>query len=115
MQFRPLAYIVKLNIEMSMASLIAKVAKSSTQEHPGISGYAQSASRNTRRETKLFDGSRERGDLEQGKVWAKVTTTLEMETMKARPADHKSQIGLHEDTDTLIDQGSSMYGHDRSS
>ncbi|TKX25148.1 hypothetical protein C1H76_2640 [Elsinoe australis] len=39
MQFHPLAYIVKLNIEMSMADLIAKVAKTKEGGHPGSSSY----------------------------------------------------------------------------
>ncbi|KAI9158027.1 hypothetical protein HJFPF1_06013 [Paramyrothecium foliicola] len=113
MQFHPLAYIVKLNIEMSMASLIAKVARSSSHEHPGISGYAQSSTRDTRRGTKVINDGNERADAEQGKVWATVTTTVEMESMKAKPADHKANIGLqHDDETTLIDQGSFIYGHD---
>ena len=33
MQFHPLAYIVKLRIEMSMADLIAKIAKSKNNQH----------------------------------------------------------------------------------
>ncbi|PNS16837.1 hypothetical protein CAC42_4801 [Sphaceloma murrayae] len=39
MQFHPLAYIVKLNIEMSMADLIGKVAKTKEGGPPGSSSY----------------------------------------------------------------------------
>jgi hypothetical protein len=113
MQFHPLAYIVKLNIEMSMASLIAKIAKSTIQDPSGNTPYGNTTTvKSTKRGTKNFSDGR---DLEHGKVWATVTTTVEMETLKGKEPDHKSQIGLHEDTDTLIDQGMSPYGHESES
>lgn len=42
MQFHPLAYMVKLNIEMSMAELIGKIARDSTSSHISDETYTNS-------------------------------------------------------------------------
>lgn len=111
MQFHPLAYIVKLKIELSMAELIAKIAK---HRDPNNSGqkqdfYAKSrsgggGSRNAG--TVLNDGAPADGP---GKAWATVTTTLEMKTMDASGREVKASGsgGLSDsDTDSLIDPAS---------
>ncbi|KAJ4183227.1 hypothetical protein NW759_017091 [Fusarium solani] len=104
MQFHPLAYIVKLNIEMSMASLIGKVAR--TSGHGDGSDYPRSRSRGTRGgDTTLHAGTQDDENGRQ-KAWATVTTTVEMHTMEAAPANPKTQLGFnHNDTDTLLNQG----------
>jgi hypothetical protein len=113
MQFHPLAYIVKLKIELSMAELIAKIAK---HRDPHSSGrqqdiYAKSKSRSggggsRNAATVLSDTEQNDG---QGKAWAKVTTTLEMKTMDASGREVKSSGAdgsKDSDTDSLIDPAS---------
>lgn len=110
MQFHPLAYIVKLNIEMSMANLIAKIAKSTgTSDHAIGSSYDRSRSHGTRTNNATGEGGNETG-TGRGKFWGTVTTTVEMTTMKVTtPPDPKAQLGLaHADTDELISGG--QYG-----
>lgn len=102
MQFHPLAYIVKLNIEMSMASLIAKLARSS--EPGGTSDYSHTHSRSHGPRTGA-DKNATRREPEPEPEWPKVTTTIEMNTMDAPLGDDKSAKGPFKDTDTLIDQG----------
>ncbi|KEY75038.1 hypothetical protein S7711_01372 [Stachybotrys chartarum IBT 7711] len=110
MQFHPLAYIVKLNIEMSMATLIAKIAKSTgTSDHAIGSSYDRSRSHGTRGNNPTGEGGNETG-TGRGRFWGTVTTTVEMTTMKVTtPPDPKAQLGLaHADTDELISGG--QYG-----
>ncbi|KAH7312651.1 hypothetical protein B0I35DRAFT_356415 [Stachybotrys elegans] len=113
MQFHPLAYIVKLNIEMSMASLIAKIAKSSGHNDHGLgSSYDKShTNRGTRKGqegTTVDDGENGR----RGKFWATVTTTVEMTSLKAQSStDHKKQLGLNNDTDELIEDEATYNAH----
>ncbi|VUC30770.1 unnamed protein product [Clonostachys rosea] len=102
MQFHPLAYIVKLNIEMSMASLIAKLAR--TSEPGGTSDYSHTHSRSHGPRTERGNNTRAPAP-EPEPEWPKVTTTIEMNTMDAPMADDKSAKGHFKDTDTLIDQG----------
>ncbi|KAH6973237.1 hypothetical protein EDB80DRAFT_879847 [Ilyonectria destructans] len=109
MQFHPLAYIVKLNIEMSMASLIGKIARSS--EGHG-SDYVMSRSRGTRVGETTLDGRTQdgghggHGRHGRQKAWPTVTTTVEMHSMEATPSSPKRQLGFHHnDTDELLNQG----------
>lgn len=115
MQFHPLAYIVKLNIEMSMADLIAKIARG--QDHQGRSTentYSNTRSRgavrtvvdaaNNTEHPPPLDDADAKG---QGKPWATVTTTVEMHTMDTSKIGAKDSGRLpHSDTDTLIDPAS---------
>ncbi|KPM38050.1 hypothetical protein AK830_g8545 [Neonectria ditissima] len=103
MQIHPLAYIVKLNIEMSMATLIGKIARSSGANSGG-SDYVKSRSRGTRGgETTLADGRTHDAEAGRSKAWPTVTTTVEMHTMDAKPSNPKDQLGFHHnDTDTLL-------------
>lgn len=102
MQFHPLAYIVKLNIEMSMATLIAKIARNS--EHlQGSSGYNQrSHGLGTQSNGETLVTSRA-GKMDS-KSWPTVTTTIEMNTMERGKQAPKSPNGFNNDTDMLIDQ-----------
>ncbi|KAM0267345.1 hypothetical protein ACHAQH_010113, partial [Verticillium albo-atrum] len=109
MQFHPLAYIVKLKIEMSMADLIAKIARK--QENNPASDEVFSRSHGTRSHgTRGADATLKSQhpdpleDTKDGKnrAWATVTTTVEMHTMKKPMPGDKSFS--HNDTDTLIDQ-----------
>ncbi|CAG9982225.1 unnamed protein product [Clonostachys byssicola] len=81
MQFHPLAYIVKLNIEMSMATLIAKIAKSS--------GKIQTPNPSPSH-TRGFSGNRDTNSTlatvkEESvqKPWATVTKTVELTNVRA--------------------------------
>jgi hypothetical protein len=110
MQFHPLAYIVKLNIEMSMASLIAKIAKSTggSSDHGLGSSYGKThTNRGTRHDgTTVDDGENGR----RGKFWATVTTTVEMTSLKSQnPQDPKQKLGLNNDTDELIERQDASY------
>lgn len=115
MQFHPLAYIVKLKIELSMAELIAKIAKYRDPNQLGGQGrdfYAKSRSNG--------DGSHSAGTVlgtatGKNRAWATVTTTVELKTMDARGRELKGGGGggptagfTHDDTDTLIEPGSSF-------
>lgn len=108
MQFHPLAYIVKLNIEMSMASLIAKIAKSNGTSDGAIgSSYVHDKSRSHNHpHNPTVDGADET-ITSRPRFWGTVTTTVEMTTMKAtQPPDHKAELGLGQtDTDELIGRG----------
>jgi hypothetical protein len=110
MQFHPLAYIVKLKIELSMAELIAKIAR---QQNPSGRGsnnyYARSHGTVTRGATTTGD-CLEDGTVDgkrSGQAWATVTTTIEMQSMEAddrTDGDKAAQSTLiHDDTATLID------------
>ncbi|KAK7431613.1 hypothetical protein QQZ08_001831 [Neonectria magnoliae] len=103
MQIHPLAYIVKLNIEMSMASLIGKIARSSGGNSGG-SDYVKSRSRGTRAgDTTLADGRTQDPETRRSKAWPTVTTTVEMHTMDAKATNPQEQLGFHHnDTDTLL-------------
>jgi hypothetical protein len=111
MQFHPLAYIVKLKIELSMAELIAKIAKNRDPNQLGGQGrdfYAKSGSNG---------GSQSAGTVlgtgPKNRAWATVTTTVEMKTMDARGKEVQrtgTTAFAHSDTDTLIDPGSSFSG-----
>ncbi|KAK7414849.1 hypothetical protein QQX98_006364 [Neonectria punicea] len=103
MQIHPLAYIVKLNIEMSMASLIGKIARSSGGNSGG-SDYVKSRSRGTRvGDTTLAEGRTQDPETGRSKAWPTVTTTVEMHTMDAKASNPKEQLGFHHnDTDTLL-------------
>ncbi|CAH0033902.1 unnamed protein product [Clonostachys rhizophaga] len=102
MQFHPLAYIVKLNIEMSMATLIAKIARNS-EHHQGSSGYNQrSHGLGTQSKGETLVTSRA-GNMDS-KSWPTVTTTIEMNTMERGKQAPKSPNGFNNDTDMLIDQ-----------
>ncbi|KAI6080723.1 hypothetical protein F4821DRAFT_275678 [Hypoxylon rubiginosum] len=63
MQFHPLAYIVKLNIEMSMAELIVKVAKGRKRENEGAEDFEIDQSRATTIETKETRSTSDRGSI----------------------------------------------------
>ncbi|KAG7135021.1 hypothetical protein HYQ45_007089 [Verticillium longisporum] len=104
MQFHPLAYIVKLKIEMSMADLIAKIARK--QDNNPASDEAFSRSHGTRGADTTLK-SQHPPPLDEPKdgknrPWATVTTTVEMHTMK-KPGPGDKPFS-HNDTDTLIDQ-----------
>ncbi|KAH8171477.1 hypothetical protein LIA77_08244 [Sarocladium implicatum] len=114
MQFHPLAYIVKLKIELSMAELIAKIAKHrDPQGNGGIQDFYQKSSSGGRSKT----GGTALANLEAGggrnKAWATVTTTLEMKTMDASGKEVKrpGADGLSDsDTDSLIDPAAVYAG-----
>src|SRR5690348_16242661 len=114
MQFHPLAYIVKLKIELSMAELIAKIAKNRDPNQLGGQGrdfYAKSNSNG---------GSQRAGTVlgtatGKNRAWATVTTTVELKTMDARGKELRGGAGggpmagfAHDDTDTLIEPSSSF-------
>lgn len=111
MQFHPLAYIVKLKIELSMAELIAKIAKNRDPNNLGGAGrdfYAKSGSNGGSQSvgTVLGNGPKNR-------VWATATTTVELKSMDARGKEHQrtgTTAFAHSDTDTLIDPVSSFSG-----
>lgn len=126
MQFHPLAYIVKLNIEMSMADLIAKIARS--QDRKGNSSnygvFSQSTTRGGMRTVVDANGNTEHppplvdDDIKgQGKAWATVTTTLEMHAMDASPKNNNNpRTGFPgSDTDSLIEPAANYLeqGEDR--
>ncbi|KEY74664.1 hypothetical protein S7711_08430 [Stachybotrys chartarum IBT 7711] len=119
MQFHPLTYIVKLNIEMSMATLITKIAKSAgTSDHIIGSSYDKSRSHGTSRpqdpshSSRLSHMGQPAGDAAndnnggRGKFWGTITTIVELSTMKSTtPPDSKNQLRLnHNNTDKLISQ-----------
>ncbi|KAH8656310.1 hypothetical protein BGZ61DRAFT_466808 [Ilyonectria robusta] len=108
MQFHPLAYIVKLNIEMSMASLIAKIARQSGHSHgsdyntnTGTRSRATRAGDNT-----LANKTQDGGERPKSKAWPTVTTTVEMHVMDAKgaPATKATRGFSHADTDMLLDE-----------
>ncbi|KAH7112001.1 hypothetical protein EDB81DRAFT_873667 [Dactylonectria macrodidyma] len=109
MQFHPLAYIVKLNIEMSMASLIAKIAKQSGHTHGSdYNTNTGTRSRGTRAgDTTLANKTRDGGpDRPRSKAWPTVTTTVEMHVIEAKgaPAAKTTRGFSHTDTDMLLDE-----------
>ncbi|KAH7013868.1 hypothetical protein EDB80DRAFT_570026 [Ilyonectria destructans] len=106
MQFHPLAYIVKLNIEMSMASLIAKIARQSGHAHGSDYNNTTSRSRGTRVGGDTTLANKTQDEHTRSKAWPTVTTTVEMHTMEAKAAPGtKAQLGFnHNDTDMLLDQ-----------
>lgn len=117
MQFHPLAYTVKLNIEMSMADLIAKIArskdaKSNSSGNGGV--FTRSDNRNSsgmRTIVDAEDNTRHPPPLDeehgkgQGRPWATVTTTLEMHAMDVAPkTSNKSRAGFDDsDTESLVE------------
>ncbi|KAH8661036.1 hypothetical protein BGZ61DRAFT_564503 [Ilyonectria robusta] len=105
MQFHPLAYIVKLNIEMSMASLIAKIARQSGHAH-GSDYNTASRSRGTRAGETTLANKTQDGERPRSKAWPTVTTTVEMHVMDAKAAPGtKAPHGFnHNDTDMLLDE-----------
>ncbi|KAF7557149.1 hypothetical protein G7Z17_g914 [Cylindrodendrum hubeiense] len=105
MQFHPLAYIVKLNIEMSMASLISKIARQSGHHH-GSDYNTTSRSRGTRGGDTTLANKTQDGEHPRPKAWPTVTTTVEMHVMDANAVPgKKAQLGFnHNDTDMLLDQ-----------
>ncbi|CRK25946.1 hypothetical protein BN1723_015969 [Verticillium longisporum] len=112
MQFHPLAYIVKLNIEMSMAELIAKIVKSKDNQGPS-DGYSHSRSHGTQRNRTVNDPTQvEAGRDGKGSAWGTVTTTLEMHTTKA-PAggDRAKAVFNHGDADRLINTATPYIGY----
>lgn len=114
MQFHPLAYIVKLKIELSMAELIAKIAK---HRDPHVNGamqdfYHKSSSGGRSKSTGTALASPEAGDI-RNKAWATVTTTLEMTTMDATGKEVKrpgADGSSDSDTDSLIDPAAVFAG-----
>ncbi|KAH7119261.1 hypothetical protein EDB81DRAFT_873099 [Dactylonectria macrodidyma] len=109
MQFHPLAYIVKLNIEMSMASLIAKIAKQSGHTHGSdYNTNTGTRSRGTRAgDTTLANKTQDGGpDRPRSKAWPMVTTTVEMHVIEAKgaPAAKTTRGFSHTDTDMLLDE-----------
>ncbi|KAM0327585.1 hypothetical protein ACHAQA_005878 [Verticillium albo-atrum] len=104
MQFHPLAYIVKLNIEMSMADLIAKIARSQNNNPASDEIFSRSLGTRDANTTLKSEHPPPIDDKKDGKnrPWATVTTTVEMHTMK-KPAPGDKPFS-HNDTDTLIDQ-----------
>ncbi|KAM5353166.1 hypothetical protein ACJZ2D_016943 [Fusarium nematophilum] len=116
MQFHPLAYIVKLNIEMSMAELIARVARKQGHKGPSDGGYSHSRSNGTHvgERNLTVDDPSQLGDDGQGKgrAWATVTTTVEMHSMKAPTAGDKAKRTFsYNDTDALINLAAPYTGH----
>jgi len=120
MQFHPLAYIVKLKIELSMAELIAKIAKnrdpSQMDGEPQADFHAHSSSRGggtSKGAGTVLSGNRDGEN--KNRAWATVTTTVEMNTMDAngRKIDERGgPTGYnHSDTDTLIDPRAPFSGN----
>ncbi|KAF4552043.1 Hypothetical protein D9617_11g008900 [Elsinoe fawcettii] len=68
MQFHPLAYIVKLKIEMSMADLISKVAKTKEGGHPESSSYLTGSRPNISGPMKKSHASIDVGTVELGNM-----------------------------------------------
>ncbi|XWX01598.1 hypothetical protein V2A60_009626 [Cordyceps javanica] len=110
MQFHPLAYIVKLNIEMSMAGLIARIAKSRNPM-----GHSEGMLSHSRTHgTQVGDESCPPGGGEAGKgrAWATVTTTVEMHSMKKDGSVDKVKGSFdYNDTDASVDSAASYTGH----
>lgn len=110
MQFHPLAYIVKLKIELSMAELIAKVARQkSPSGHSSDKYYARTRGTVTR-DTTTLGNCLEDGTVDKqkpGQAQVTVTTTIEMHSMEAddRTGGSKGAQSMfnHGDTDTLIE------------
>lgn len=110
MQFHPLAYIVKLKIELSMADLIAKIARQQNPSgHSSDKYYGRSQGTVTRGATTMGD-CLEDGTLDgkkPGQAQVTVTTTIEMHTMEADDctSGNKGAQSMfnHGDTDTLIE------------
>lgn len=110
MQFHPLAYIVKLKIELSMADLIAKVAKQRDRAghgHGDDKYFSASHSRShgiTRGATVTGEGHEnmtvDGKKPEEGLVT--VTTTIEMHSMEASGKKGAQSLSNHTDTDILI-------------
>ncbi|EGY22293.1 uncharacterized protein VDAG_03731 [Verticillium dahliae VdLs.17] len=112
MQFHPLAYIVKLNIEMSMAELIAKIAKSKDNQGPS-EGYSHSRSHGTQR-NRTVNGPTwvEAGRDGKGSAWGTVTTTLEMHTTKAPAGGDQVKAAFnHGDIDRLTNAATPYIGY----
>lgn len=83
MQFHPLAYIVKLKIEMSMANLIAKIAKA--QERGTEFEYARSSNNyaDTMADSVVVENRKQRNlDEEAHIAWVAATTEIQMNNMK---------------------------------
>ncbi|KAF3356951.1 hypothetical protein VDGD_04727 [Verticillium dahliae] len=107
MQFHPLAYIVKLKIEMSMADLIAKIARKQDNNPASDEAFSRSQGTHGTRGADTTLKSQHPPPLDepkdgQNRPWATVTTTVEMHTMK-KPGPGDKPFS-HNDTDTLIDQ-----------
>ncbi|KAG9249417.1 uncharacterized protein F5Z01DRAFT_631779 [Emericellopsis atlantica] len=120
MQFHPLAYIVKLKIELSMAELIAKIAKNRdpSQMDGGQQAdfHAHSSSRGgvtSKGAGTVLSGNRD-GES-KNRAWATVTTTVEMNTMDANGRKVDGRGGTtgynHSDTETLIDPRAPFSGN----
>lgn len=118
MQFHPLAYIVKLNIEMSMADLIAKIAKSQSNNPASDEYFDRSLGTHNGGDATLKSSHPPPlGDAVdgKGKPYATVTTTVEMHTMKASGTGGDRQTRFaHADTDTLIEESPTHMGHSTS-
>ncbi|PNH48263.1 hypothetical protein VD0004_g168 [Verticillium dahliae] len=107
MQFHPLAYIVKLKIEMSMADLIAKIARKQDNNPASDEAFSRSHGTHGTNGADTTLKSQHPPPLDEPKdgknrPWATVTTTVEMHTMK-KPGPGDKPFS-HKDTDTLIDQ-----------
>lgn len=109
MQFHPLAYIVKLKIELSMADLIAKIARSRETNDNHGSYFVRSRSDGTRAGANaMTSGHQEESGDGRNKAWATVTTTLEMKTMDRDGRDMKKGEGSDSDLDSLIEAVSAI-------
>ncbi|VUC24557.1 unnamed protein product [Clonostachys rosea] len=83
MQFHPLAYIVKLKIEMSMANLIAKIAKA--QERGTEFEYSGSSNNyaDTMADSVVVENRKQRNPDEEAHIaWVAATTEIQMNNMK---------------------------------
>lgn len=83
MQFHPLAYIVKLNIEMSMASLIGKIARAT--EQPGAFDLSGSGTRTIGEasgDAVIVENNRDECTEEGHRAWAAATTAIQMNSLK---------------------------------
>ncbi|CAH0021459.1 unnamed protein product [Clonostachys rhizophaga] len=83
MQFHPLAYIVKLKIEMSMANLIAKIAKA--QQRGTEFEYTRSSNNyaDTMADSAALENRKRRNlDEEAHIAWVAATTEIQMNNMK---------------------------------
>ncbi|CAH0038021.1 unnamed protein product [Clonostachys solani] len=83
MQFHPLAYIVKLKIEMSMANLIAKIAKAQARgtefEYSGSSNHYA----DTMVDSAAVENRKQRNPDEEAHIaWVAATTEIQMNNIK---------------------------------
>ena len=108
MQFHPLAYIVKLNIEMSMADLIARVSRSSN--NTGILLHNEFAKRGDS-DLKRGAPSGQAGNrpgLKAKESWNSSISSFDVDRTRTFPSDGEMMVSMKKEVNVSVERRKSV-------